>query len=244
MKKYSLIIPTLNEEKLLPELLDELQLQELREKYNYEIIISDGGSSDGTLSIAEKRADKVVIHDNPDRRQTIAEGRNKGAEAAEGDILIFFDSDISLSDPVHFFDYVNSRFDTSKFLAMTCRVYPFKEEMKLSDKIFHGFYNNYFRLINFLGLGMGRGECQIVPRETFELVGGYNEELAAGEDFELYKRIRKHGRIFFANDLAVYESPRRYRKYGYWRITAQWLKNSVSIMLKKKAHSKEWEQVR
>ncbi len=68
--------------------------------------------------------------------------------------------------------------------------------------------------------------------------------LSAGEDFDLFKRIRKHGKILFANNLCVYESPRRYRKLGYSGVTWSWIKNSISIIFKNKSLSKEWEQVR
>lgn len=70
----SVIIPTLNEEKLLPNLLDQLNDQKLKETFHYEIIISDGGSKDRTIEIAKQYTDKVVIH-NDQRRQKISEGK-------------------------------------------------------------------------------------------------------------------------------------------------------------------------
>jgi GT2 family glycosyltransferase len=42
---------------------------------------------------------------------------------------------------------------------------------------------------------MGRGECHIVRAEPFWRVGGYDERLYAGEDFDLYRRLRRLGRI-------------------------------------------------
>ena len=48
--KYSIIIPTLNEEKLLPKLLNQLNEKALRNRYQYEIIISDGGKIQETLA--------------------------------------------------------------------------------------------------------------------------------------------------------------------------------------------------
>ncbi|MFA7385400.1 MAG: glycosyltransferase, partial [Candidatus Paceibacterota bacterium] len=53
----SIIIRTLNEEKHLPLLLDSIENQGL---HNYEIIVSDAGSSDRTLEIAKKRNCKIV----------------------------------------------------------------------------------------------------------------------------------------------------------------------------------------
>lgn len=240
--KYSIIIPTLNEEKLLPNILSQLSDSRLREKYSFEIIVSDGGSNDDTIKIAGKFGAKIVNHRG--KVQTIAKGRNDGARAAEGNILIFINGDVLFENAKEFFDYVENKFIPSDYSAMTCKVKVFPEEEIRGDRIFHGFYNNYFKTLNKLGMGMGRGECQVIRKEVFERVGGNLEHLTAGEDFDLYRRIKMSGKILFADELCVYESPRRYRKLGYFNVTFSWLKNSVSVVLKKKSLSVEWEQVR
>ncbi len=241
--KYSIIIPTLNEEKLLPNLLNQIRDSNLKTEYNYEIILSDGGSTDKTVEIALNYVDTVTVH-NCSHQQNIAGGRNNGAQEAKGDTLIFINGDVLLSNPFEFFEYLEKYFTNSNHLAMTCNVKVFPDEEKLSDKLFHSFYNKYFGLLNAFGLGMGRGECQIVRREIFEKVEGYNEKLAAGEDFDLFIRVRKLGSILFASNLCVYESPRRYRKLGYSGVTWSWFRNGLSVLFKNKSISKEWEQVR
>jgi glycosyltransferase involved in cell wall biosynthesis len=241
--KYSIIIPTLNEEKLLPNLLRQLADLDLIEKYDYEIIVSDGGSTDKTIEIANKFCDIVKVHDCV-RKQNIAEGRNVGAEYANGNIFIFLNADVLLHNTNNFFSYVEKNFSSSNYLAMTCFVKVFPEEEVLADKIFHGVFNNYFRLINNLGIGMGRGECHIIRKEVFKKFKGYNQELAAGEDFDLFKKIRKEGKILFSKDLFIFESPRRFRKLGYKNVTWAWVMNGFSVFFKEKAISKEWEQVR
>ncbi len=241
--KYSIIIPTLNEEKLLPVLLNRLKDKVLQQKYNFEIIVSDGGSRDNTINIALEHADKVKVH-RSDNSQNIAGGRNSGAKYATGDTLIFINGDVLIDDITGFFKFLDNEFIKSKYPAMACKVKIFPEEEILSDKLFHFIYNLYFRLINFIGIGMGRGECQIIKKEIFNKLGGYNESLAAGEDFDLFRRIRKTGKILYANNICVYESPRRFRKLGYTGVTVSWLKNAISILYKDKSLSKEWEQVR
>ncbi len=241
--KYSIIIPTLNEEKLLPKLLAQISVPSLREKYDYEIIISDGGSKDKTLEIALEHSDIVKVHREL-VRQNIAMGRNEGAKHANGEIFIFLNGDVVLPDAIVFFDYLRSSFTDSDFLAMTCRVKVFPEEEILMDKLFHTIFNSYFWFLNKMGLGMGRGECQIVRRNIFKKVGGYNERLAAGEDFDLFRRIRKFGKILYPAKLCVYESPRRFRKLGYGGVTGAWIKNGFSVFFSNKSISEEWEQVR
>jgi glycosyltransferase involved in cell wall biosynthesis len=241
--KYSIIIPTLNEEKLLPGLLRQLNDQCFRDKFDIEIIISDGGSSDNTMDIAKKQAD-IVIPYNGCIRQIIAQGRNEGAKSASGNILVFVNGDILFPDVTEFFNYVNKYFIDSKYGAMTCMVQVFPEEEIPSDRRFHRFYNGYFKLLNKIGVGMGRGECQIIRKVIFEEMNGYNEKMAAGEDFDLFRRIKKKHNILFTDKIMVYESPRRYRKIGYWGVTWSWLINAFSVIIKDKSISKEWEQIR
>jgi len=241
--KYSFIIPTLNEEKLLPILLEQIKRSEVIEKYNCEIVISDGGSSDNTIELAKNHTDIIAQHSGSNR-QTIAEGRNSGANIASGKVLIFIDGDIVFDDLNKFMEKVELIFNNNEYLAMTCYINIHPDEKIFSDKIFLNFYNWYFRILNNIGVGMGRGECQIIPKDLFESIGGYNSKFVAGEDFDLFKRIRKKGKILFDKSLVIYESPRRYRKYGHTKIFFSWLSNAVSVIFKNKSASKEWEEVR
>ena len=241
--KYSIIIPALNEEKLLPGILGQLNDPILKNKFEYEIIISDGGSKDNTIEIALKIADVVKLH-NKDYKQNIAQGRNEGAKLAQGDILIFLNGDIHIPSVIDFFYFIDTMFFNSNYLAMTCVVKVFPEEEILSDRLFHWAYNTYFKSLNKFGVGMGRGECQIVRKSIFKKVNGNNEKMAAGEDFDLFRRIKKHGDILFTDKISVYESPRRYRKLGYVGVSWSWAKNGLSVLFKNRSISKEWEQVR
>jgi glycosyltransferase involved in cell wall biosynthesis len=240
--KFSIIVPTLNEEKLLPKLLDVLTQEDIRNGFDYEIIISDGGSKDRTLEIAESYNARIVK--NVGDELNISKGRNQGAFAANGDILIFFNADVLPKNFKQILNVVDKKFIHGDYSAMTCFVKVFPSERKFIDLVFQTFYNNYFHLLNLIGLGMGRGECHIMSKETFEEFNGYNETIIAGEDFDLYRRIRKRGKILFARNLVVYESPRRYRKYGHFKILFTWLINSIYIVLGNSSKSTEWEAVR
>jgi glycosyltransferase involved in cell wall biosynthesis len=240
-----LIIPVLQEEKILEKHLKVLM--EYKEKYSFEIIVSDGGSTDNTVEIARKYADIIVIH-KESRRQTIAEGRNRGAELAQSDVLVFLNGDSIPVDFDMFFTtitkFASREGKYAKYDALACEVSSFPEEELLKDKIFYKIHNNYVSFLNFIGLGMGRGECQIVRRSIFESVGRYNDKIVAGEDFDLYRRISKVGKIKYDKHIAVHESPRRFRKYGYIRTILFWLINSLSVWWLGKSYSDEWEAIR
>ena len=74
----SVIIPTLNEEKLIERMLQQFT-PGLIEKHDLEIVVSDGGSTDATLSIAKQYA-HTVVENAAGIKQTISLGRNLGAE--------------------------------------------------------------------------------------------------------------------------------------------------------------------
>ncbi len=242
----SIIVPALNEEKLIEATLRSFP-HEMLARTNAELIVSDGGSSDRTVEIARRYADIVVVH-TEDRRQTIAEGRNRGADHATGDLLIFINADTVPRDPRAFarevLEIATHHDPNNRTVAYACPVVITPAERRTSDRIFHGFFNNYVRLLNSVGVGMGRGECQVVWRDAFMAVGGYTDSMAAGEDFDLYSRLARTGRIGHSDALCVHESPRRFRRYGYLRILAQWTMNAISVMLFRRSLSKEWEQIR
>ncbi|MEO6940476.1 MAG: glycosyltransferase [Candidatus Kapaibacterium sp.] len=239
----SVIVPTKNEEKLLEQCLQQFSAP-IRARFNLEVIVSDGGSSDNTLGIAAAYADFIATH-IADHRQTIAEGRNRGAQLANAQLLIFINADTRFENTANFLERARQRFAVDQALAaLASRVEVMPEERILSDKLFHGFFNRYVHLLNVIGLGMGRGECQIVRREAFEALRGYNNLMVAGEDFDLFKRLRSIGRVRYDHALLIFESPRRYRKYGYARVYFDWIRNGFAVLFKNKSVSQTWEEVR
>ena len=238
----SVIIPTLNKENAIGEILSQFS-DPLIKKYNVELILSDGGSSDQTLKLAKQKAHVVLVHEG-NRRQTIAEGRNAGARQSGGDVLFFLNADVRVERMEWYIKAMLQALREPKVVAVTCPVFVYPEEENSLDKVYHRVHNFLIWLVNHLGIGMGRGECHVVRRSAFFRVGGYDGCLAAGEDFDLYMKLARKGKIRFVWSVKVFESPRRYRKLGYARVTLSWFLNALSIMFFRKSFSKEWEPVR
>lgn len=244
--RVSIVVPTLNEEKTLAAVLRPLRAH--ADSLGLELIVSDGGSDDGTLAIALALADRVVTHTGP-TRQTIAQGRNAGAREAgcsENDVLLFFNADVDL--PIELGSLVNDLRDAALARgAATCRVEVDPEDARVSERVVLGSANAIYWAINRLRIvGMGRGEVHAVRRDVFEAVGGYREHLAAGEDFDLFKRILRHpgASIAFLWRHVVYESPRRYRQRGLLRTMGVWALNAAWVAFHDRSRSTEWEAIR
>lgn len=238
----SLVIPTLNEAKTLGKTLVGLS-DEIKKRYLVELIVSDGGSSDDTQELARQLGARVVLPE-PGVKQNIAVGRNAGAVVASGEILIFLDADTRPRDWEKLLRAANEAFEDDKVAAATVSVEIEPAERKLRDLFWLNLYNLMFFCQTALGFGMGRGNCQIVRAATFKEVGGYNEDLSAAEDYDLYRRLGKLGKIRILWRVVVYESPRRFRRYGYLRVGAWWFLNAVSVVLRKRSWSRVWQRVR
>lgn len=90
--KTSIVIPTLNEEKNIEQLLNSLR-DEISKRYDredYEILIVDGGSRDRTVEIA-KEFETKILHEDKGKGYAL----RKGAKKAEGDVVVLMDADLS-----------------------------------------------------------------------------------------------------------------------------------------------------
>jgi glycosyltransferase involved in cell wall biosynthesis len=86
----SVVIPALNEEKNLAQLIPELHKELGSYGYAYEIIVVDGHSRDNTAKVSEKLG-AIVIYDDRGKGSALV----KGLRRAKGDILIAMDADLS-----------------------------------------------------------------------------------------------------------------------------------------------------
>lgn len=237
----SFIIPTLNEEKVLEKTLKSLA----RYSGKKEIIISDGRSADKTIAIAKRYANKIVIYKGK-KRQTISDGRNLGAASAKGDFLVFFDADGFIENPDAFFRKALSLFQQdAKLVGITVNIRVFPKMETIGDSIvfkclnfLHLFYNN------IIHWGAAPGEFQMVRSEVFRKLGGFDVKIAAGEDYEFFRRLSKVGETRFEKSLTLYHTGRRAHKIGWPKLLSIWMLNFFSVLFSSKSASKEWKEIR
>lgn len=238
----SIIVPTLNEEKIIARTLKSLKNLDI---CDYEIIVSDGHSSDRTLAIASRYTDKLVAHDGK-VRQNIAQGRNAGTASASGRYFVFIDADVSIPDINTFFDRALAAFEKNpKLVGLTVFMKVFPEHATLSDGFFFSLINwLHYVFNNFLRVGIASGEFQMIRADAFRQVGGYNEKLVMGEDVEMFSQLAKIGRTRTEAGLHVLHTSRRAHNLGWTKLLALWWTNAAFNKIFKHSLSKEWKVIR
>ncbi len=233
----SIIIPTLEEEKVIGATLAALRFSQ-----PHEIIVSDGGSRDRTAEIARPLADTVIAHHGPGR-QTISQGRNAGAAVARGPLLVFLDADCTFENPEEFFRAALAHFDVDpQLVGLTVQLRVSPAEETWADRLVFGLTNAVTRFGNNVrGSGDSPGgEFQMVRSAAFHSIGGYREDLVTCEDRDLFRRLARVGRVHTDARLTVFHTGRRAHNIGWSRMILIFLANTISFQLRGKSFSKEW----
>ncbi|MDD5503443.1 MAG: glycosyltransferase [Candidatus Thermoplasmatota archaeon] len=199
----SVVIPTLNEEKYIGNTLKAIRSQDYQGQI--EIIVSDADSTDRTMEIAGKLADKTVVAE-----KGIARGRNTGAKGASGEILIFVDADTMLiSNTV---SELARAIQHDGIVGATCPIVPMG--CKRGEIIFYSVLNDIVKQTIRAKDPHIPTMCVAYSKKAFEFVGGFDENMDTYEDSDLSRRIGKLGRIKFVDSTLAVTSPRRLRNWG------------------------------
>jgi len=193
------VVPTFNEEKNLPPLLENL-----RAEPGLEVIVVDGGSTDHTIELVEESGARLVKSPAGRGRQ-----QNIGAAAASGDILLFLHADTSL--PAGFADLIQDCLSAPKVAAGAFSLQIENQGVPI-------------RLIEILAnwrarqLQMPYGDQALfMKKKVFEDAGGF-PEIEIMEDFALVRKLRRLGKIVILPQKAA-TSGRRWQKLGALRTT-------------------------
>lgn len=197
----SIIVPVLNEERLIHGFLRHLQTL----GPGLDVVVVDGGSSDETVSIAQPLADRVIVA--PRGRAT---QMNAGAKSARGEVLWFLHAD--LTAPPNAIEKIRAALSDPRIVGGCFRLrYPRREWIyRVSD------------LLGNLGVnvfGFALGDHGIFCRRAaFRQVGGY-PIVPILEDAELYVRLRNVGDMTQLREQIV-SDPRTFERTGRYRTTA------------------------
>jgi GT2 family glycosyltransferase/spore maturation protein CgeB len=218
----SIIIPTRNGLEHLRRLFNDFD--SLAGYSNYEIIVVDNASTDGTAELLEDVKSKLtlsIIYNSENK--SFSESNNIAAKQAKGTYLLFLNNDVSptqdwLSHMVH------TALKDPKIGAVGAKlVYPYREGFENSHKIQHGglgfkIENGFIRPVN-LGVGEGffsrntkseeekagvTAACLLIKKSKFEEINGFEEAYWYGyEDVDLCLKLRDVGYKNVINNAAV-----------------------------------------
>ncbi|WP_246840971.1 TIGR04283 family arsenosugar biosynthesis glycosyltransferase [Hahella sp. CCB-MM4] len=194
----SIVIPVLNEEASIASFLRLLQPSRAN---GAEVILVDGGSTDGTRKAAEAFCDKVIDSEKGRARQM-----NAGAAVARGNLLLFLHADTQL--PESFLDLL------SKFQQSPKQWGRFNVSLSGSKLMFSviSFMINWRSRISGIATG---DQAIFVKRSAFDQVGGFSD-IPLMEDVDLCKKLLKFSRPFCISE-PVITSSRRWEVHGTWR---------------------------
>ena len=190
----SIIIPTLNESRILPTTLERIQKLE-----PYEILVADGGSDDGTRGIAHRLGVRCI-----DSKRGRAVQMNTAAAQAQGDLLLFLHADSHLEKAAYTRMTAamgNGRYLGGAFsLSINSPVPALQTISRLAT-----LRSRYLNLVY--------GDQGIFVRpEVFHDLGGFSP-LPICEDLDFFRRLKKRGRTVILRE-PIFTSARRWHAEG------------------------------
>lgn len=220
--ELSVILPVLDEVRDLGPLLDQLRAEDVGDG-RFEVLVVDGGSTDGTRETVLERAaawSALRLLENPGRRS--GPGRNVGARAARGRYLLFLDGHCALPRP----DYLERSLRLFEESGSDClcrpqpldRLAPPGWGSAIAAARHSPLGHNPGSDIYASGAGYTRPESAgaAYRRDVFLALEGYDERFDACEDVEFNRRVAMAGYTAYRHpDLAVSYRPRESLR-GLW----------------------------
>jgi len=205
---FSVVIPTLNEEKFLPRLLTDLVAQK---EQDFEVLVVDANSQDKTQTVARTWSTKLPLTVIESSRGNVSFQRNLGAHSAQGTYLVFFDADVQI--PRLYLHEIKKQLKRLPAPFVTTRVRP--DSKDVLDKTIVRLVNLTMDVGPIVDRPFVGGYNFIVAREVFNLIGGFHENIFHAEDYDLAVRLHKAGYhlLILKKPLLIF-SLRRFRHEG------------------------------
>lgn len=205
---FSIVIPSLNEEKYLPKLLEDLAAQTYT---HFEVIHVDGNSEDGTVAATKPFKEKIPLVTVSTPIRNVSRQRNLGIEKAKGEWILFMDSDNRL--PSYFLDGVRYQLAKKPNLDVFTTWIMVEEEEALDGAVCH-FINLGFELYKQLGREAALGAL-IGARTSLARELQFDETQKVFEDAFFVQQAAKRGYHFeVLKEPRYYFSLRRLRTEG------------------------------
>lgn len=186
----SVIIPTKNSARTLERCLESVKSQSYG---NIELIVVDNNSTDDTKESAKKYTEKV-FNKGPERSAQ----RNFGVEKSNGEYVVIIDSDMELSKKV-----IESCVEKIKSAENIVGI------IIPEESIGEGFWSQCKRLERSFYVDVEWMEAaRFFRKDYYQKIGGYDENMVSGEDWDLSQRIETLGKIDRIDDFIYHNEGR------------------------------------
>lgn len=217
----SIVVPAFNEEQYIHRCLQALSRQ-YHPYFQVETIVVDGNSTDRTREIAHEYGVQVIVQ----QHRGIAQARQIGFEAAQGEIIASTDAD-SAPPPDWLMRHVEELQIASDVVGVygPVRLYDGKG---YEDFVTHYVAGTYLWANAVIKRPVFSGQNFAVRREAWARVGGFDTHWVSAEDVNLSLKLRRIGRVQFCWDIQVPTSRRRARE-GYGLVIKHTLSNYLRV---------------
>ena len=181
----SIVIPTLNSAKTVRKTLESIKLLNYS---NFELIVVDGKSNDGTLDIVKEYKDVYNLRIVFEERRGRGVAYNRGVLESRGKYVAFLDSDAAIATPGWISDAVKVMEADDKVAVVFTKVYSPPDSTTMQKAI-----------DTFLCKGFTTANGAVYRRDAVLKVGGFNEKMNYMQEDELLFRLKKAGYTFYVN---------------------------------------------
>lgn len=236
MCSISFVVPCFNEEKNIGNCVQSIQREAEKFASNYEIIVVDNLSTDGTAELARQHGAKVVGCE----QKGVVWARRAGYGASSHEFVACVDADNIL--PKGWLQSAFGGFRSDEVVVVTGPV--IFRDLPTSVRILSiGFFLSAWVLHQLMP--MMQGGNFVVRRSALEDVGGFDTSCAFyGEDTAQAVLFSKVGRIKFVPGMWLYSSARRFLREGIVRVTLRYSANYMSVWLRGRPCTHDYRDIR
>lgn len=195
----TVVIPAYNEEKNLPYALKSLREQTYS---NYDIIVADNNSTDNTAQIIVKyNASRVLVE-----QRGYVFALDTGMHQAKGEIIAVTDADTTVAPD--WLEQIANSFNDSRVVGLTGSISI--SGSGIANEVLNNLYAIFLALHFALGKPHLIGFNFAVRKDAFLKIGGLNKKFTMSPDVDLGLRLKKCGRLVYANKVKIVPSMRRW----------------------------------
>jgi len=231
--KFSVVIPALNEAKGIQKTIKILSEQSIR-RNNYEIVVVDSNSSDGTAKLAREAGADIVISE---KLKGTNFARQRGVEISHGHIVAFLDADCHPGK-----DWLARIEYNLQKTGVAAVSGPYDYGFTGMKKFFANLFTNViFPLLpDILYLLFGRKAGVMIGgnfaawRTAINKIGGLPPLAFWGDDGATAMLFSRHvGKVVFDTKLIVKSSPRRFEKEGMFKLQKKYSQAYLKVYFSK-----------